>query len=460
MEHSAIEYTNLTLGDEEQAGPGQPLLACGYPLLIFACSALTACLLRSAQRGIPEKKKAQEPPVLWQFLPFIGSTMELGADILGFIRKYSDMFGSPLFSATILGSRCHFLGNADHVLWSYSHPKLDCAKMHVDFCERAAGIPRRKLQAMFANQKLIKDMNAGFTRHILQRDSLKTTVMEAQRILLRNIERDLQFSDWTEVDLMDFCHTSIVLASTGPFVSEEIANEECANLLKDFDAGVNLIMAGVPSLFLPKFVRARTELLRRLQATKIESPVLSCVRKVLREAGFDDNVNARKMLVFFWAANANSVPAVFWALANLLMDESAQHEVKRQVDGLQKQGSIKDLEDLDRLTALRSVFWETLRLSWGGFTPRVVTEDFELKLPTNGNGASLERWRLRKGTRIMTYPPVVHRDSDVFHDPDTFVYDRFLADDNGKLPEFKTKTGKSIGLSPFGGGAHMCPGRK
>ena len=92
--------------------------------------------------------------------------------------------------------------------------------------------------------------------------------------------------------------------------------------------------------------------------------------------------------------------------------------------------------DMDQMPVLTSIFWETCRLAFQGFNPRHVKEDFV------HNGRLLE-----KGTRIMGFTPMIHYDPNEFENPNEFQYDRFL---NTSKP----------GVYVFGGGAHMCPGRK
>lgn len=109
------------------------------------------------------------------------------------------------------------------------------------------------------------------------------------------------------------------------------------------------------------------------------------------------------------------------------------------------------MDDLDEFTLLDSVFWETLRLYQGNFTARVVTGDCVLD-------AGNQMYLLEKGAKIMSFWGVLHYDPDVFPDPYKFQYDRFV----GK-PEFKCQSGSKVNYFPvvaFGGGEHLCPGRK
>ena len=56
---------------------------------------------------------------------------------------------------------------------------------------------------------------------------------------------------------------------------------------------------------------------------------------------------------------------------------------------------------------------------------------------------------------------ILHSDPDIFEDPHEFKYDRFLNKD--KPSDFSYRSGSKLSHSPmmaFGGGQHLCPGRK
>ena len=60
---------------------------------------------------------------------------------------------------------------------------------------------------------------------------------------------------------------------------------------------------------------------------------------------------------------------------------------------------------------------------------------------------------------MVTCPPIMNCDEDVFTSAEEFRWDRFLAR-NGKAVEFrKNGTLLSSPVEAFGGGSHLCPGR-
>jgi len=55
---------------------------------------------------------------------------------------------------------------------------------------------------------------------------------------------------------------------------------------------------------------------------------------------------------------------------------------------------------------------------------------------------------IEKGTRIMAFQSTLHHNSELFDEPETFQYDRFVHKNTDK------------DIRPFGGGSRLCPGRK
>ncbi len=101
---------------------------------------------------------------------------------------------------------------------------------------------------------------------------------------------------------------------------------------------------------------------------------------------------------------------------------------------------------------LDSAISEVMRLTSLSIIARRVDAPTELAL---ASGAVL---RLAPGDEVCVYPRAVHLDAEIYADPYTFRYDRFLTVDG---PKYFTKAGQRVQfpLLPFGAGASMCPGR-
>ena len=181
----------------------------------------------------------------------------------------------------------------------------------------------------------------------------------------------------------------------------------------------------------------------------------------------------RSALGLLFASVGNSIPAVFWCLYHILADPVAYEAVRTEVEGVINSRKINSgnddagpssfsLEELDHMVLVKSCFQEALRLYHGAFTTREAREDFvfDPKKPRQ------PKYLIEKGTRVMAFAAVIHHDEEMFEDAERYRYDRFAptvgADGTPREPTFGKKGGRRVAkpLVAFGGGAHLCPGRR
>ncbi|OIV99516.1 hypothetical protein TanjilG_17326 [Lupinus angustifolius] len=154
-----------------------------------------------------------------------------------------------------------------------------------------------------------------------------------------------------------------------------------------------------------------------------------------------DNIKALIMDVMF--GGTETVASVIeWIMAELMKSPSdllkAQQELK-DVVGLDRRFNESDL---NKLTYLKCVVKETLRLH-----PAIPLFLHETAEDTVVTGYSIP-----KGTRVWINAWAIGRDKSAWDDPDTFNPSRFLK--NG-MPDFK---GNDFEFIPFGSGRRSCPG--
>lgn len=116
-----------------------------------------------------------------------------------------------------------------------------------------------------------------------------------------------------------------------------------------------------------------------------------------------------------------------------------QQELEEELAGLDEEYEDADLE---KLPLLNATIKETLRLYGAapGSLPRSVP----------AGGATLSNCFIPQGTTISTQSYTIHRDEDVFPDPEVFNVQRWLGDNDTKRME--------MAFSPFGAGARTCLG--
>ncbi len=152
--------------------------------------------------------------------------------------------------------------------------------------------------------------------------------------------------------------------------------------------------------------------------------------------GFTRDELIDQLGVFFLAGHETSASALTWAFFLLATQPEALARLRAEVDGAGALG----FETVKRLTYVRNVFRETLRLYPPiTFLPRVAAE------PTR-----IGEERARRGAMIMIAPWVIHRHQGYWSEPTRFDPDRFSAEREADITP-----GTYL---PFGQGPRVCVG--
>jgi len=133
-------------------------------------------------------------------------------------------------------------------------------------------------------------------------------------------------------------------------------------------------------------------------------------------------------------------------------------EELRQAFGapLSKESLIDDFEALEKLPYLNALIEENGRVhsSIPGAEPRVVDRPYFIALP--GQKGPIQ---IPLGTTISVLPYAVHRQPDIFPEPNHFVPERWLQYENESAQDFKARiTQQHKYMMPFGKGIRMCLG--
>ena len=408
---------------------------------------------------------AVTPPKVWAFLPFIGSAIEMGQDIRAFILKYSRKFDSPIFTATIGGVDCHFLAASEDTTMIHGRNKsLDGDTLGQQFIENVCG--GVGVKECYKDRAFLTKTMKNVQAHIWPMEALNKLVNESQSIInerFHALEHGIETGNWKKIGLYDFCLNHIYCASVAPVISVDIATEEYAREFATFEKAIPLLFGGLPSFLAKKQVNARDSIVSRLGNLSKPSQLLRD-RQVLFEC-FPSILLDRINFSIIFAAVGNSIPSVFWTLAHIMKDPKALSSVRNEIDQMLAAKRAKGdksealtFDEMDQLETLKSAFQEAIRLYGCAFSPRQVLEDFIYQSKAKGG----KKFLFKRGTRIMSFFQIRHYDSEIFENPKEFRYDRFMPDSvTGKPPVF-TKNGKIITdpLKAFGGGEHMCPGRR
>jgi cytochrome P450 len=157
-------------------------------------------------------------------------------------------------------------------------------------------------------------------------------------------------------------------------------------------------------------------------------------------AGFTRQELIDQLGVFFLAGHETTASGLTWSLFIASQQPALVQRARAEVQALAGSGPI-EFEHTRRLTYLRNVFKETLRLYPPiTFLPRVAAED-----------CMIGTRRVRRGALVMISPWTLHRHRDYWRLPHAFDPDRFL-------PEREHELTPGVYL-PFGQGPRVCVGK-
>lgn len=406
-----------------------------------------------------------EPPVVPCWIPYLGSAMEMGQDILGFIRKYSSRYSTPIFSATISGEVCHFLADSSlDTIPFQATTALNHDTQVKNFLVRAVGADLDSVTRLFQQPELSKKFASILQQHIRSRKSTESSLQRAQTILRERLDylhaKHSSEKEWFSVPLYQFCLENVFIATVQPILSDSLGNVENAHAFHDFSLATPSLLGGMPSFLVRQGVRGRKFLQQKYlheAATDTLRPVLRKQRELLlMMASHDPNLSIDTAVELIFSVAGNSIPAVFWALCNILRDPDALAAVQAEVESATAASGdgFLSMETLEGLSVLQSIWTETLRMYFAAFATRDVVEDHVVE-------ASGQKYLLKKGTRVMGYTAYRHHDAAIFANPETFVWNRFYTPSGEPAPEFRLKDGTVLKepVSSFGGGPRKCPGQ-
>ena len=349
---------------------------------------------RQRQRQRQRKTVAKEPPFVRSWIPYIGSAIEMNQMTpRRFIQTYCHRNQSPIFTATIAGTSCHFIGDPimANIVYEKPHKILDPAVLHQGFLIHVMGIPPTQLQEFYTDPVAVKGIQTVHHHYLLSKEALADTIQDVQRRLNVIFQQWMMTTNtttnstttnttstttttttttsWTECSLMQWVTEAIYVATTGSLVSDHLANHEYISTFQVFNQGIALAMAKIPQwLLLRDFRHARERLITAMgshnhhhnhhqstlrplmkarwdellllstsSSTSSSSSLRTTNAKTHRHPHLAPESVTRANMAVWWASLGNSIPAIFWSILNLLHHPDAYHAVQTEVDTIVRQ---------------------------------------------------------------------------------------------------------------------------
>ncbi|XP_030070902.1 cytochrome P450 7B1 [Microcaecilia unicolor] len=442
-----------------------------YLLQILLSLVTVALLLVAAFLFHGKRRRRQgEPPVESGWIPYLGLLLEYSRDPLRFLLSRQQKHGN-IFTVKIAGKYITFLMDP------FQFHNVIRQGRQLDFSEFADEMSSRT----FDYPELIE---ATFPQLRVNLHRIYSTMQgkgldKLTDSMMGNLQHvfKLKFSqatDWVTEKMYQFCCSIMFEASfmtlygRDPAADGHKAISEIRDKFTKFDAKFPYFVINIPIALLGDTRKTREELIHILFPNNIlnrkeVSEVVQARQNVLEQYDLlKDYDRGAHHFAFMWASIANTIPATFWTMYYLVRHPKALAAVRGEIDHLlQSTGQRKEpgyiihltREQLDNLVYLGSAVQESLRLCSASMNIRVVQEDFILKL--EGDLAV----SLRKGDWVALYPQTLHKDPEIYENPEEFKFDRFV--ENGKEKTTFYKRGKKLKyyLMPFGSGVSKCPGR-
>ena len=404
---------------------------------------------------------ADEPKVNWSWIPFLGNASEFGQYPIKFMLDLCKSTTDEIFGVILAGERIFFISDPN----SYNFIiKSDKSKLSFDVFTRqvilnAFGVNLATLN--HTEEHSIDDKaRAQFQKYLLA-DSECDIITRRMQEKVVQLPGEILPAETNVVNMKEFIYSFVYKASIAAVFNNNLAENEAAYKgFLNFDSTFALAVAGVPGFAFPKSIQGRDKCVEELTVAQNNAGNLITERVKMFE-GIDTPAvdTAKFQLAIMWASVGNTMPAAYWTMYYIISNSDALAAVSKELKEIYG-GSIPDVQlrvkgaDIARMAVLDSCISEALRLTSGSLMMRQVVHA-EYSLTT----ASGRQYKFRKGDKIGIFPALTHYDADIFPDPHTFKYDRFLT-----LPSHVVKNNKQIATSacflPFGGGIYYCPGRK
>ncbi|XP_003793722.1 cholesterol 7-alpha-monooxygenase [Otolemur garnettii] len=424
--------------------------------------------------GIRRRRKG-EPPLENGWIPYLGCALRFGANPLEFLRTNQRKHGH-VFTCRLMGKYVHFITNPLSYHKVLCHGKyFDWKKFHFTTSAKAFG--HRSIDPSDGHTS--ENINDTFVR-TLQGDALNSlteAMMENLQLIMRPpAPSESQLAAWVTEGMYSFCYRVMFEAGYLTLFGRDLTRQDSrAHMLnnldnfKQFDKVFPALVAGLPIHLFQMAHRAREELATSLKHEKLRErdrvSELVSLRMLLNDtlSTFNDLEKGKTHLAILWASQANTIPATFWSLFQMIRNPEAMKAATEEVNRtLEKAGQKISLQgkpiclnqmQLNDLPVLDSIIKESLRLSSASLNIRTAKEDFILSIEDGS-------YNIRKDDIIALYPQLMHLDPDIYPDPLTFKYDRYL-DENGKTKTTFYSNGLKLKYyyMPFGSGATICPGR-
>ena len=463
-------------------------------VLTLTWASTTLQFRRALSKGSSGKGN-EEPVTIPYTIPWLGSA-------LSFLNEQSAFYASIRAKVEKASSICKVrLGPQTSYIMLAPSSVEGMFKNHKDLSTdafvrmlelNAFGFPPKDVDR--ANERYTEDTEDGgekgkqrfpqqphMHRHLLNQAAATALSTRFVEVLKDGVHADRSVpakGEWATLDLYTWYQDKMFIASTTALFGSRLL-EMCPEMSKDlwtFDAGILRLTYGTLRFLALDVYSALNRLLdgigrwvdegwpknnQHVDATQGEdwepvrgSRFIRAQQNTLATAGLSTKGRAGMALAFLFGLSSNAIPAAAWMLFHILSSpKDLLPRMLSEISTAQKSDGTLDYPKLMSLPLLSSTYMEMLRM----YTAVNVTREVMADCVIDGHS-------LKKGNAIMAPTWIGHRDPEVWNalhsdhpPPETFYADRFLRQEGDKV--VCSMAGLAGKWFPYGGGAHMCPGR-
>lgn len=402
----------------------------------------------SASKAPTKHTGGQPPPKMKGGLPYFGHIFSFAMHPYNFAKKVAEEVGE-IAAFTLLGQQIVMLtgDEASELFYRSSDEQLDQSAAY-------------KLMTPIFGEGLVFDAPLDKKDEQLKMimPSLRVDAMREHSFKIVQEVEDI-IADWQEngeIDLVEFMKQLTINTASHCLLGKEFRyelTEEFTHIYHDLEKGVSPLAYHFPYLPIPAFrkrdkARAHLQELvgqiikrREQQAEKPDDMFQSFIdAKYADGTKLDANEITGLLTGAIFAGHHTSSGTAAWVLLELLKHPALMTSVKQELDELLGSDGEVTFQSLREVPMLEAVLKEVLRLH----PPliilmRQVSQDLQFK-----------HYTIKAGDMVWACPPVTHRMSKHFANPEVFDPDRFS-------PE-RREDKNLMAYQPFGGGKHKCSG--
>jgi len=419
-----------------------------------------------------------EPPVVFHWIPWLGSALAYGRDPYKFLfaarAKHGDVFTFVLLGRNvtvhlgIAGNDFVFNGKETHV---------NAEEIYGPLCNPVFG---EDVVYDCPNSKLMEQKK--FVKFGLTTEALKAHVRLIEQEVVDYIKasQDFKGSSGTVNVPTAMAQITIFTAASalqGPEVRSKLTNE-FASLYHDLDGGFSPINFVLPHAPFPHNIkRDRAQLTMRKiyegiiaerragkspPTTDMISHLMQCSYKDGRPV--PDKEISNMMITILMAGQHNSSNVASWIVLHLanepqICEELYQEQLDQLADENGNLGEL-DLQDMEKLPLHSNVVKETLRMHNAIHS---IMRMVKRPLPVPNT-----QWIVPPGHAVLASPGVSANMEEYFPNPTKWDPHRWdnrgiEEDDESEMVDYgygRTSKGTKSPYLPFGGGRHRCIGEK